>query len=200
MTFTFKYLFYILFIIGFYKIAEELFNAIKTKKIVYSAIDSFISLRDKICNNKLDFNEELIFLNQNCRILNLTSIGKLRSQASPNQTILDYILLNYRVLNDYCLKEIAIEALNSLIAKSIQVESEISIYKHMLNFINPIYYLKKSIHCILENFFSIFSINIPGFIKNTLELISAFVAILAIINTLSPDSISIFFKWLENLF
>lgn len=197
---TFKYLLYILFIIGFYKIVEELFNAIKTKKIVYNAIDSFINLRDKICSNNLDFDEELIFLNQNCRILNSTSIGTLRSQVSPNQTILDYMLLNYRILNDYCLKEIAIETLNSLIAKSIQVESEISIYKHILNFINPIYYLKKSIHCILENFFSIFSINIPDFIKNTLELISAFIAILAMINTLSPNSISIFFKWLENLF
>lgn len=200
MDFTFKYIFYILFVVGFYKILEELYYENKTKKIVKLSIDCFIDLRDKVINDDKYLDDELIFLNQNCKILNSTSIGSLRTQAASSQKLLDYILLNPKFCTDYFLKEFIIDSLNSLIFKAIQVESEINLYKYFINFINPFYYLKKSIHCILENFYSIFSIDIPGFIKKLLEIISTIIGILVSINILSPKLVSKIFSWLETLF
>ncbi|MGL4953882.1 MAG: hypothetical protein ACRC4Y_00150 [Cetobacterium sp.] len=200
MNFTFRNIFNIIFAVGFYKILEELYYANKTKKIVGLSIDCLINLRDKIIDDDNDLNEELIFLNQNCKLLNSTSIGDLKSQAAPSQKLLNYILLNPQFYTDYCLKEFIVNSLNSLIFSAIQVESEIILHEYIVNLINPLYYLKKSIHCILENFYSIFSINIPNFIKKILETISAIIAILVSINALSPKLISKFFNWLETLF
>lgn len=200
MSFTFKYLFYILFGIGFYKIAEELLNAIKTKKIINCSTNHLKSLRYKIYTNNQNHDEELTFLSQNSKLLNSTSIGKLSTQIAPTQKLLDVIILNNRLRTDYYLKQFVIDAIDSLILKSIQVQSEIKIYKYILNFINPMYYIKKSVNCILVNFYSIFSVNIPDFIKKTLNLISIFLTVLLTLKTLSPEFVTKFFNWLETLF
>lgn len=196
MSFYFKIFFIILFIIGFYKIAEDLYNAIKIKKIINELFYHLAELSKKIGIKKASIGEHLLFLNKNYKLLNTTDLYHLRCQSDPHQPLLSYLLLNFSHYTKFYMQEDLKEFLRALMFKAVQIHEDINIWSYIINFINPIVYFKKSIHCILNNFYSLFPFSIPKFLKITLELSSIVVTILISVKTLSPEIIDHFIKLL----
>lgn len=200
MKFSFKNFVVIFFVIGFYKIVEDLYNTIKIKRIIKEFIDHLIKLNNKIKTRDSDIGEHLFFFNKHCKILNKTELCHLHCDVAPNQSLLNYILLNFNNYIKSCMGEDLRELLQALIFQSIQINEDINIWKKLVNFINPIVYLKKSTHCILENFYSLFPFSIPNFFKVILELISTIMTILISLKTLSPKTLDYIMSSFFSLF
>ncbi|MGL6169152.1 MAG: hypothetical protein ACRC0Y_12790 [Fusobacteriaceae bacterium] len=201
MSFTLKNIFIILLIIGFFISLKELIIIINIKRTIAKSINHFKEFRNKIDLGIGDLDEHLLFLNQNCKLINSTSLGELKSAHLPSQSLLEYVLFNYQSMLTQYLKNIISNSLNALFSKAIQVKSEIKIQNYVINLVNPFYWLKKGIRFMVTNFLSLFPFKIHSTLKKTIEIIVDIITALTILITflekISPELLKILISMLN---